>query len=198
MKKSLTGLWGLRDFVRSIRLRRSLPAEAGKKAVEREGADLLKEFLALIRERQHDEEATPDMVAKAKLAAIVLPEVFLPNGTLDHAAAKKWAFALGDLVGFLAGVSVQQPSMHGAIDEIARVAKILADSTHEMLEEMITRAGGPLGGRAAPTTPILGEQQLQMIKDLEEQATAETDPAAKAALRLMAQQMKDGRRGETV
>lgn len=199
MGESHTDKWGLRAFVRRMWKKHSscVSSEQG------EHPELLAAMLSLLRQKLEkiDSKAKPELVRRAKLAEMVLPEIIKvgkasePN--IETAAAKHWAFACGHMLGMLAGCAIKAESMDAAIDEIAEVAKRYARETHEGLSER-----GLLACLEAPAAPIMPavsqakQQHKQMIADLEKQAENEIDPAARSALKAMAEQMRKQDDGE--
>lgn len=131
------------------------------------------------------EEEGDDVAQRSALAELILPKVLIVGDDgltkdVNHDAAKEWAFACGHIIGLLAGFSLQEDVLDGAIDEICRAAKRQAKDSHRRL----------LSSGLITAEPSHQGQLAAMIEDLEKQAAIETDLASAAALRSMAASMR--------
>ena len=167
MAKSLIDMLGLRAFVKSIQRKPSQSLGGGSsleymiKALQREtGNPMLEPMLRQV--------LTTD--AEGRVVGI------------DYDKAKKCAFQCGGMLGFLAGALIKEEGINKAIDAVTQYATRVAMSTHKLL------VGKKLIKPQASTTPPT--QLHDMIKTLEQQAEAETNPATAAALRAMARNMR--------
>ena len=160
----------------------------------------LKEILQVCKEMSANQDDLAG-AARAVLAEIIIPRVLGgPEGQrLDHKQAKEFALACGQMVGLLAGLSLQESVINQAIDEVMLAAKANARGTVVMLKQSGFKSKPASGAPVHKPTSIAPEAQakqdattaqLEMIDSLERQALGEKDPASAAALRAMASNMK--------
>ena len=185
-------MWDLRAFVKSILRKPSKPLGASGKAV------LLRKMLALLKEEASKASSSDSTKQRATLAELILPEV-MQSDRPDNKLAREWAFSLGQMVGFLAGLTVDDSHMDGAINKVMVEAKRNAKMTAENLKQVGLKTSktpavstSAKAGVTLPAEPTKSptDQRKAMVHDLETQAMLETDPAAKAALSAMAERMK--------
>lgn len=147
----------------------------------------------------------PQLAARVAVAEVVIPAVILDGGLINHEAVKVWAFALGQMIGYLAGISIQEDSMNGAIDEVASEAKVIAKVIHasveqlqkgRSIEDVVKSVREMRHHKSDSSAPAKQEQGASMAEDLERQAEGELDPAAKAAMKAMAAQIRRGKKVE--
>ena len=186
----------LKDFVRSILGKPSTQQER-KEDKATTPVDPLKTVTDALGEllKQSGMDKS-DMAKRAKLAGIILPEV-IPHhdgGTMepDAKASKEWAFACGQMVGVIAGLTLKSESIEGALNEVFKQAKHIATSIDNMTSEQpaIRKPKSKAPSVSGSNGSNNHEQQRRMIEDLESQAMLETDPAAKAALNAHAERMR--------
>lgn len=156
-------------------------------------AKKIMDVILKLAKEQAEKGDDPGAVARAELAALILPNVCLVGGTtINHEEAKKWAFACGEMVGLLAGLSLQEGAINGAIAEVAIKAQSRAkDIRKNILDTGMVETptpGAPVIGGTSPADTA--NQQRHMIADLRRQAETETDLATKAALKAMADSME--------
>lgn len=187
-------MWDLKAFVSNMWPRRSKPVEAGKVS-----QPLLKEIMRALQNLENQGVMTQEMRYRAQLMALIFPKVLQSNKdsnrlVMNNDALQDWAFACGGMIGLLAGVNIQEHAMDGAIEEVMLSAKHMAIKTHNAVEKHFTaKAGAPTADGAAVSSLT---QHQQMITDLQRQVELETDPAAKAALRAMAESLRKGEKKE--
>lgn len=172
MTKSLIDMLGLRGFVKSIRRKPSQPLGEGNTL-----EDIIKAL----------QKGTGNPMLEPMLRQVLMTDAKGRVIGIEFDKAKRCAFQCGTMIGFLAGTTIKEEVMSGAIDAVMRHAKQVAMRTHKLLVEK------KLIKPQASTTPPT--QLHDMIKTLEQQAEAETNPATAAALRAMARNMRqDGKK----
>lgn len=183
----------LKDFVRGIRQRHS--QRAGQVKIEAPAGmplGLLDQLFQKMQGQLHLE----DEKARLELAQLILPKVLDSDSNghicgVKHDLLKEYAFALGHMVGLLAGLSLKEHALDGAVESVMSEAKANAHRTHEVLVRAgITKPDSGPEHRQPQTQAQNVTQQLSMIADLERQAEGESDAATKAALRAMADGMR--------
>ena len=143
--------------------------------------------------------------ARAKLALLVIPEVFRDYDETRQAAdpkiAKEWAEACAEVMGLLIGTCVKRDRIASAIadlmDKVKNQALIISRSVNAMTGP---RSGSlePLNEMPAPVTTSVKstpeaptkDHRLRVIEDLESQAALTQAPEAKQALIEMAIRMR--------
>lgn len=187
-------------FVR--RTKRKLSALLGA-ARGTDGPATKKELLeTLLTEVRAAAKATenPVVVAKSQIADLIVPKILTgsidpdePENPINLKACKTYAMALGEMVGMIAGLALQDQHVDAAIDEVMKAAKRSAKKTREGLKSAgfssrVERAENPspVKAQGLPIPTPSTEQQEAMIRDLEAQAAIEKDLATAAALRGMA------------
>jgi hypothetical protein len=196
VKKSHTVKSALEAFVKSIRPRPSLTSS---EAVPGDVQRLLQDIQAQVEKAEITGGAA---LKRAQLLQMVMPSCLKPEDdgkfSPDKQAVKEWAYSLGQLVGFLAGIVLQRDRLDGAIDEIAKEAKQIArraDDIVQLLDQLQDKPE-PVMSQAQSRTDASArseakaEERKRMIQDLEDQASLEQDPAAKTALQTMANRLK--------
>ena len=191
--KSLIDKSGLKGFASAIRQKLTPPVAEGVKQEDVDEA--VQSLMSKIREQLEKGDISGQELLRAKLAEIILPGAFIKGSdgkfALDKKKVKDWAYALGQTIGLLAGLIIQKDRISGAIDEIAKESKTVAERM-----DAITGSLQDLNKPQAPAIPAdmgdraKAEAQKRMVQDLEDQASLETDPAGKAALESMAKRLK--------
>ena len=191
--KSLIDKSGLKGFASAIRQKLTPPVAEGVKQEDVDEA--VQSLMSKIREQLEKGDISGQELLRAKLAEIILPGAFIKGSdgkfALDKKKVKDWAYALGQTIGLLAGLTIQKDRISGAIDEIAKESKTVAERM-----DAITGSLQDLNKPQAPAIPAdmgdraKAEAQKRMVQDLEDQASLETDPAGKAALESMAKRLK--------
>ena len=152
-------------------------------------------MLEAIKSEANKRDAPKEVPYRIALADVILPKILdVKTKQVDFEESKRWAFSCGTMIGLLCGLTIKKESMSGAIDNVARLAKETAKRTHELLEKAFGQAEGEeekarpegTGGVKVP----VNTQHEHMVEELERQAKGEKDPAAAAALRLMAERMR--------
>lgn len=212
MAKSPIDIMGLRSFAKHIRRKLSQPprdqqaAEARIDSSTPTEPDLLQTILDACREIAAS-DGNAGALARVVIAEMVLPKVFytakgddpLKGRRVNHKEAKAYAFACGQIAGLLAGLSLQEPAIDGALDEVLARAKEDARRTIKILNKHgfhgVPLNGAPVKEDSGVSPAAQAKQDettaaLAMIDDLERQAAAEKDLAHAAALRVMASNMK--------
>ena len=215
MSKQHTDSMDLKGFVKRIF---GKPSKRAEGTTPEEANDVLQLLLKLMRRQLESsgKEGDNERLYKTMLAEMIFPKVINSPPTdpkeerelVKHEEAKDWAFACAQVMGFLAGTSLQEDAIDAALNEAMRVAKATAHSTSEMISTTIgpavtgelpkPRVRKPSVGvnsnngsnKATKTSAPMLEQKRRMIADLENQAELEKDPAGAAALRAMASNMK--------
>lgn len=202
MKESHIATSGPKGFATCRSIWRKLTGSAPRGGAAKQ--EVLAALLTTLRKKREADGTTPEgVITKAKLAEFILPQVVVdskdgdadPNVRfmeIDHKQAKLWAFACGEMIGMLAGLSIQKSVMAEAIDQVAEGAKDAANQIHEGLMKLSNLNGRPLKeDKPEPQKASdVNTTRKKMIEDLESQVMLEADPAAKAALQSMADRMK--------
>ena len=215
MSKQRTDTGGVKGFVKRMLGR---PSQAAGGATPEQAEEALRLLLKLMRKQLETGGSAEAGVqlCKVKLAELIFTEVVNKPPTdpdklvevIDGDKAQDWAFACAEVLGFLAGTTLAEDAIDGALDEANRVAK---KSAHRASDIMHTTLGPALTGKlptpraskSEPTTaaskkatktsaPML-EQKRKMVEDLESEAVTEDargNTAAAAALRAFASMKK--------
>ena len=219
MSKQRTDTGGVRGFVRRM-FGRPSPAAGG--ATPEQANEVLQLLLKLLR-RRLEAQSDRDTDANQALCRTILAETILPKiinspptkadteqDLVNHKEAKDWAFACANVLGFIAGLSLQSEAIGPALKEAMRVAETCAKQTSEAISQTIVpalngKAPAPRkksvkedptparANKATKTSAPMLEQKRKMIEDLESEAITEDargNTAAAAALRAFAAMKK--------
>ena len=151
-----------------------------------------------------------ERVATLRLADYVVKEV-LKDG-MDPETCRVWAYACGKVIGLLVSCAVRPSRQRRAIQQIAddsvRTSNTLSIGTEE---DLSLPERGKAESKASPSSTVysdsgrhgaierermsdkettIKEQKRKMAEDLESQALLTQDPGGKAALNMMAQQLR--------
>lgn len=173
------------------------PSE-GAETAQSEGVNpLLQPLMKHLKQKVESAKQTGGQeLQRAQLIELILPRVFTNQTELipDKKVTKEWAFSLGQTIGLLAGLAIPKDRMAGAIDEILREAKRVAEQVDDNAKALgLDKA--PSSTTSATTSAGVAEQAKQeererTIQNLLDEATLTTEPAAKAALEAMAGRLK--------
>jgi hypothetical protein len=211
---------GLGGIVQNIKQKLSQPADAAAEVAPQpepvvvEVDSHLQQMLTTLRQelektRTKSGDSGKDVRAslgnaliRAKLLEMILPEVLngekIESGqgfVVNKLRSKEWAYSLGDAIGLLAGLLLPKDKIPGAIAEIAKeaiAAGEAADAAIGALGIITKKPTAPADG--TPSGPsaeaIKREEREKTAQSLEDQASLETEPAARAALEQMAKRIR--------
>ena len=182
----------------------SKPVKGGKAEASNERLQVALKILRELTEKSPGSGKVK--IARLELCELILPKIMKDvnkEGTTeaDFEAAKDYAFAAAQMVGILAGFTLQEAVMDGAIGECMNEAKAAAKFINEGLKKrgkFVIPEGVP-DLSAKPSTSAEDASRVQqraMILDLEKQAANEKDPAMAATLRIMADRIRREINGE--
>lgn len=137
---------------------------------------------------------TPETSAVIELTKVILPAIVKKDGDgrkFDEKVAKQFAFACGEMIGMIAGSILAPSKIDGAITEVMNKARIAAKAVAGAEDPDLakfTKAEKSFGGKSDLSPRAT---KMTFIADLERQAETEAEPAARAALKLMADQLRN-------
>lgn len=152
-----------------------------------------------MKEQVTSGDYSEDTKARADLIELIFPQIVDIScaNVVVKKNVKDWAFACGQMVGMLAGLGLRKDAIDSGIEEVMRIAKQYAHTV-----DAFAQSNGPLKKIVEPSADPQERSDLSVklsaIKDIEQQAANEADPAVKAALMAMAHNMKRELKGDKV